>query len=162
MRSRSTEPIIAQLSNTQGRVKCPAVFAWAACTVCASHLIVSIRVLVVDDDPSIRLLVARVVARAGYAVTEAVDGRAAITALQAERFDAVVLDLMMPHVNGLEVLAFVNKHCPARPCVIITSAADARLLAAADAPAVAAKLRKPFDIAELLAALHSCITQGAP
>lgn len=57
-------------------------------------------VLVVDDDPDVRALVSTLLGRAGYLITEAPDGRAALKALYDQRPDLVVLDVNMPHLDG--------------------------------------------------------------
>jgi len=61
------------------------------------------RILVVDDEPSIREVVSLYLKRAGYQVTIAADGRAALDELARQSFDLVVLDLMLPAVDGIEV-----------------------------------------------------------
>ncbi len=61
------------------------------------------RILVVDDDGHIREVVRFALARAGHTVVEATDGAAALVKLQAESVDAVVLDIVMPELDGLEV-----------------------------------------------------------
>ena len=61
------------------------------------------KILVVDDEPSIREVVGLYLERAGFRVTSAADGRAALEALTQQSFDLVVLDLMLPHVDGLEI-----------------------------------------------------------
>ena len=63
------------------------------------------KVLVVDDDPSVRALVADVLELEGYLVETADDGPSALLAVAAERPDCVVLDVMMPGLDGHEVLA---------------------------------------------------------
>jgi DNA-binding response OmpR family regulator len=61
------------------------------------------KILVVDDEPSIREVVGLYLERAGFRVTSAADGLTALEALTQQSFDLVVLDLMLPHVDGLEV-----------------------------------------------------------
>jgi two-component system OmpR family response regulator len=61
------------------------------------------RILVVDDDPHLREVVRFALERAGYAVTEAADGAAALAAFAAEPADLIVLDVTMPELDGLEV-----------------------------------------------------------
>jgi two-component system, OmpR family, response regulator ResD len=61
------------------------------------------RILVVDDEPSIREIVTLYLKRSGYEVTTAADGQAAADALARQSFDLVVLDLMLPQVDGLEI-----------------------------------------------------------
>jgi CheY-like chemotaxis protein len=114
-------------------------------------------VLVVDDDDAIRLIVTRILARAGFVVTPAIDGQDAIEKLQQQRFDAIVLDLMMARVNGYEVIAYVREHLPGSRCVIVVSAAAERAIDVIDDAVVAAKMRKPFDLATLVGAVEKCV-----
>ena len=116
-------------------------------------------VLVVDDDDSIRTMIRRILTRAGYGVTEAADGEIAIERLAAGSYDAVVLDLMMPRVNGFEVLDYMRSHLGSRRCVIIVSAAAERTISSADAALVVNTLRKPFDLEALLAAIEDCVRE---
>ena len=60
-------------------------------------------ILVVDDEPSISEVVTIYLQRAGYQVTVARDGQAALEAIERQPPDLVVLDLMLPHVDGLEI-----------------------------------------------------------
>ncbi len=62
------------------------------------------RILVVDDEPAIRTLLSSYLVHDGYAVDEAGDGEAALAALRAHPFDLVLLDIMLPGMDGLEVL----------------------------------------------------------
>jgi DNA-binding NtrC family response regulator len=62
------------------------------------------RILIADDEPSIRIALRSTLESVGYEISEAIDGRSAIEALLAEPFDLVILDLSMPHIDGLEVL----------------------------------------------------------
>lgn len=114
-------------------------------------------ILVVEDDDAIRILMKRVLSRAGYLVTEATDGAVAIERLQVERYDAIILDLMMPRVNGFEVLAYMREHLDARKCVIVASAAADRTIASVDETLVISTLRKPFDLETLLGAVQRCV-----
>ncbi|MER2600365.1 MAG: response regulator transcription factor [Caldilineales bacterium] len=61
------------------------------------------KILVVDDEPSIREIVSLYLKRSGYQVTTAADGEAALDWLARQTFDLVVLDLMLPRVDGLEI-----------------------------------------------------------
>ena len=114
-------------------------------------------ILVVDDDDAIRTLVRRVLARAGYRVTEAADGEVAIEQLTHARFDAVVLDLMMPRASGFDVLTWMSEHLDSRKCVVVISAAAEKTIGSVDDSLVVNTLRKPFDLDALLAAIHDCV-----
>ena len=67
-------------------------------------------VLVVDDEPTIAEIVARYLDRAGYRTRVAHDGREAIELAETERPDLVVLDLMLPRMDGLEVMRRLREH----------------------------------------------------
>jgi CheY-like chemotaxis protein len=116
------------------------------------------QVLVADDDPSILLLVTRILTRAGYQVETAVNGRDALEKLAATNYPVVVLDLMMPEVSGLEVIERVAERPKAPRFVVIMSAGSPDLLEQACSSNVFATLRKPFEIDELVAAVNACAT----
>jgi DNA-binding response OmpR family regulator len=79
------------------------------------------RVLVVDDDPTVSDVVRRYLERAGLAVTLAADGPAGLRAYQAERPDLVVLDLMLPGLDGLEVCRRLRSRPDEVPIVMLTA-----------------------------------------
>jgi CheY-like chemotaxis protein len=106
-------------------------------------------VLVVDDDDLQRDVLAEVLASAGYAVVVAADGVAALEVARASTPDLVVLDLLMPRLDGASVLAELRRD-PALasvPVVVTTGVqtSHVRRLLGADAT-----LFKPFDVRELL------------
>lgn len=104
------------------------------------------RVLVVDDEPAIRALVAKIVERAGYPVDTARDGAEAIERLAAERYAVMVLDLMMPNVDGYALIDHMKERGGRRPAIIVISASDSASLRRLDGSVVHSILRKPFDI----------------
>jgi len=61
-------------------------------------------ILVVDDEPDVRMILNALLAQNGYSVTEARDGREALDLLRENRFDLMILDLMMPRLTGEEVM----------------------------------------------------------
>src|SRR4051812_34634298 len=79
------------------------------------------QVLVVDDDPTVSDVVRRYLERAGFGVTLAADGPAALAAVAANRPDLVVLDLMLPGLDGLEVCRRLRAADPALPVVMLTA-----------------------------------------
>ena len=82
------------------------------------------RILVVDDDPTTRLLVTNVLNTAGFTTSEASDGVQALKSLRANTFDLLLLDVWMPRMNGLELLAKLRTR-KARPRVIVMTSYDA-------------------------------------
>ena len=110
------------------------------------------RILVVDDDPSVRALVRDVLELEGHEVELAVDGYAALRAVAAARPDCVVLDVLMPGMDGHEVLARVRATRGGRelPVVMLTAAADDATAWRGWSGGVDLLLGKPFDADELL------------
>jgi two-component system response regulator MprA len=115
------------------------------------------RVLVVDDDPAVRRSLERALKLEGYEVELAEGGRQALNVLMDHSPDAVVLDLMMPEIDGLEVCRRLRAAGDWTPILILTArdAVDDRvsgLDAGADDYLV-----KPFALAELLARLRALL-----
>jgi CheY-like chemotaxis protein len=114
-----------------------------------------VRVLIVDDDAAIRDTMRSLLEDEGYVVTEAVDGMAALEALRKSPPSVVLLDLMMPKLDGAGVLGtvagdrhLVNKHA----FVLVTATSQTLTLAFVHLLATLAVpvLHKPFDIEVLL------------
>ena len=81
------------------------------------------RVLIADDDAAIRRGISKLLENAGFEVSEAADGIAALKAIQEQQYDLVFLDIWMPHLSGLEVLARIRTGAR-RPKVIVTTSDD--------------------------------------
>jgi DNA-binding response OmpR family regulator len=119
-------------------------------------------ILVVDDEPSIGEVVSLYLRRAGYQVTVARDGRTALEALEAHPPDLVVLDLMLPHVDGLEITRRLRAEGDT-PIIMLTARGEEtdRILGlemGADDYVV-----KPFSPRELVSRVKAVLrrTQGA-
>ena len=117
------------------------------------------RVLVVDDEPPIRALVAKIVERAGHPVDVARDGAEAIEKIEANSYSVIVLDLMMPNVDGYALVEYLKKRGGVRPAIIVISAGDTAALRRLDGSVVHSILRKPFDI-DVLGDLISAATKS--
>jgi CheY-like chemotaxis protein len=105
------------------------------------------RALVVDDDEPIRTMIARVLSRDGFEVESARDGKEAIDRLAGGEFDFVILDLMMPRVDGFGVIRYLKEHRPERLSSVVL--ATAMYSETVSREPVAAVLRKPFDVGDL-------------
>jgi DNA-binding response OmpR family regulator len=81
------------------------------------------RILVVDDDPTVSDVVARYLDRAGYVVEVVADGRVALDKAIADPPDLVVLDLMLPGLDGLQVFTQLRAHAPV-PVIMLTALGD--------------------------------------
>ena len=120
------------------------------------------RVLIVDDEPRIRDMLGRVLVGEGHSSLTAADGVEALDHLVSQHVDLVLLDLVMPRRNGLEVLRELRDR-GAMPPVIVLSAVDdvAATVQALDAGAVD-YVNKPFHMAELVARIRRHLASPAP
>ena len=119
------------------------------------------RVLVVDDEPTVREVVAGYLRRDGHIVSEAADGPTALALLEAEPPDLVVLDMMLPGVNGLDILRHIRQ-LGDTPVIMLTARAEesdrvAGLELGADDYVV-----KPFSPRELAARVNGVLRRSAP
>ena len=111
------------------------------------------RVLLLDDDPSMQRLVSALLKRGGYKVDTFLTGREAIAALDTETYDALLLDVMMPHEGGSTVIRHLRKNNPTLldHALLVTASPEAVL--GPLTKQVAGIVRKPFDADELLGAV---------
>jgi len=117
--------------------------------------------LVVDDDLALQGLFLTLLARQGFAVDSAPNGRVAFDCLKRNTYSVILLDLMMPDVNGLELLDRLARESPAllRRVIVITGAAQP-LIDEVDVSRIWALMRKPFDIEDLVSQLRGCAAAG--
>ena len=115
----------------------------------------SYRILVVDDEPAIRLLVRRALTRTGWKTAEAASAAAALLDARRNRFDLVILDLGLPDRDGLELIAPLRA-TGAAVLVLTAREAVAEKVAALDLGADD-YVTKPFDTEELLARVRTAL-----
>ena len=114
-------------------------------------------VLVVEDDVALRLLMQTLLARAGCEVECVANGAEALRKLAGTDYDAIVLDLMMPGVNGFDVLRQLSRDGDkVAGRVIVASGVNERLLESIDREQIFAVVRKPFDIAQFVSTVRQC------
>src|SRR2546427_3770122 len=119
------------------------------------------RILVVDDDDAIRTLLLTILRRRGLSVDTARHGAEALELLDRCRYSVMLLDLMMPRVNGWQVLEQIGKYEPSlRPVVVVlTAGTEPRDV---DPNLVAGSIRKPFDVELLLDMITACLSCARP
>ena len=113
------------------------------------------RLLLVEDDPDHSRGVHDRLELYGYAVSCAESGGTAINMLQADSFDGVLLDLNLPDISGIQVLAAAHQAVADVP-VLIMSASQSALRAAKESNAACGYIAKPFGIAAFKQALQAC------
>lgn len=118
------------------------------------------RILVVDDEEDVQVLVSRILKDAGYDVDRAGDGGQAIERMKANRPDLIVLDLMMPGIDGWGVLEHLKKTADPPPVVIVTARTDYGTFARGVREGGAAFVCKPFRFHELVATCQKLLMPG--
>jgi DNA-binding response OmpR family regulator len=115
------------------------------------------RALVVDDDDPIRTMLAKVLERQNLDVDTARDGVEAIERIDENGYSLIVLDLMMPRVDGYGVLKHMQEHHPGKlACTIIASAVpESEILRHFEVPVYRIHA-KPFDMARLIEDINAC------
>ena len=121
------------------------------------------RVLVIDDDPDVGLLVQRILELQGYDIVLTDDGLRGLAAAQQQRPDAIVLDLMMPVMDGYEVLRQLRSDDRTSdvPVVVLTAVALKEAAEEVQRAGASSCLTKPFVPEELSAALSSAIATAS-
>lgn len=115
------------------------------------------QVLIAEDDPEIRVALGRILTYEGYQVTAVNDGAAALEALDDAKPDLVILDVMMPFVDGLDVCRRMRARGDRTPVLMLTAREEtADRVAGLDAGADD-YLPKPFELDELLARLRALL-----
>jgi two-component system nitrogen regulation response regulator GlnG len=115
------------------------------------------QVIVVDDDPGLRTLFIAMLERKGFTVDVAPDGRAAYDQIARNAYSVILLDLMMPDVNGFELLERLARECPSLLSrVIVMTGASRRVVQTLDTASIWGRIRKPFDIDDLVTAVTAC------
>lgn len=120
-------------------------------------------ILIVEDDPAIRRLVHMVLARAGYRIEIASDGVEAVLKLGLADYDAIILDLMMPNLDGFVFIDTLKTNDPERlKKIIVTSAASPTVIRERLSAKPFAVLPKPFDISTLVQTVAECVAAQNP
>jgi CheY-like chemotaxis protein len=114
------------------------------------------RVLVVDDDAGARGLLATVLRDQGLEVEEAADGESALELLRRNSYAVILLDLIMPRLDGFAVLEALRKETSQQPIVLVVTGADRRAIEQLDPRGIHGVVRKPIDVEELAEVVVAC------
>lgn len=125
-------------------------------------------ILVIDDDPAVRMTIRLVLEREGHTVKLATDGIAGMKAIKAGDIDLLIVDIFMPGMDGIETIREVRQHQPALPAIVISGTSlDGPGQQAPDFLAMAVKLgavrslQKPFKPRDIIAAVDQCLGGAA-
>lgn len=119
------------------------------------------RALVVEDDVAIRRLVEKLLKRNSIDIDTVADGKAAIERLQSGHYSVIVLDLMVPELNGFEIIETM-KRSGIRTPVAVVSAVSQQALTKLDLDVVKLVISKPFDVDEFTKAIVALCEEGEP
>ncbi len=123
-------------------------------------------ILIVDDDEAVRSVIRRALLAAGYRTIEAGDGRQAYRELRRQPVDLVITDIIMPDVEGIELILHLRRDYPGLPILAISGGgriSPADYLKSARCCGATNILAKPFELDELRAVVASLLpTNGAP
>ena len=117
------------------------------------------RILVIDDDVAIRVLLQAVLKRMNFTVDLAEDGEVGLQKVSEHDYDVILLDLMMPKVNGYEFLARLNSTAHnSKPHIIVFTAAGQRGVDKLPPNTVCSAILKPFDLEKFLELVENCLS----
>jgi DNA-binding response OmpR family regulator len=126
----------------------------------ALAMAIEARVLVVDDEPMVREVLSRYLVRDGFDVAVAADGELALEAFDARRPDLVLLDLMLPRLDGFEVFRRIRARGPS-PVIMITARGDVTDRIVGLEIGADDYVSKPFSPAEVVARVRAVLRRGA-
>ena len=121
----------------------------------------TVRLLVVDDDRFFRELLTSLLDRHGHAVTAVTNATEALAHFQAGHFEAVLADLVLPGISGIELMRSVHQRAPEQEVLLVTGASDAKTAVEALREGAADFITKPIDEASLVLALERSASRSA-
>jgi DNA-binding response OmpR family regulator len=120
-----------------------------------------VRVLIVEDEPRLAENIARSLREsAGYAVDVAADGQEGLFLAESNTYDVVLLDLMLPQMDGMQLLTRIRKAGQLTPVLVLTARDEKESVVALLNAGADDYLTKPFDLGELLARTKALIRRG--
>jgi len=107
-------------------------------------------VLVIDDDDAMRRVLRDFLQRDGHRVVEAANGEAAVSMVEVESIDVVILDKEMPGMNGMDVLSFLHRRFPSTPVILITAFGGPHVAEESFRRGAVEYIEKPFRLSNVV------------
>ena len=107
-------------------------------------------VLVIDDDQGMRQVLKDFLERDGHRVVEAASGEAAVSVVELESVDVVILDKEMPGMNGMDVLAFLHRRFPSTPVILVTAFGGPHVAEESFRRGAVEYIEKPFRLSNVV------------
>lgn len=116
-------------------------------------------ILIVEDDPAVQTLLLKALTAKGYRVTQALDGLAGLTALERERPDLIIADIMMPRLDGMTFVKALKRNQDTRavPVIFLTAKNDPRSVVEGINVGAKYYVTKPFQLDELLSKVEKAL-----
>jgi DNA-binding response OmpR family regulator len=114
-------------------------------------------ILIVDDEEAVLQMVGRILEKAGFEVTAVQSGEAAMARIEAQEFDALLTDVVMPGMSGIDLVLEVRRKCPGLPVCCMTGYVETRPPLFDQIPVI----NKPFDPRELVETVRTMTGQPA-
>lgn len=115
------------------------------------------RVLVVDDEPSVRNVLVAALRQRSLQIDQAANGEEAIDLLRQHSYSVVLLDIVMPGADGFTVLDAIDPGQAVQPIVLVVSGAAHEMLDQLDPRRIHGIIRKPFDAVEIASVVSACV-----
>ncbi len=117
------------------------------------------KVLVADDEPHVRRLLTQQMQQCGFDVSEAANGNEAIAMMKEDSFDLLIVDIVMPDKDGLEVIMFMEEHRPETRIIAVSAPGNELYLTSAKGLGASRVFQKPFSLSEITDAAKELLGQ---
>jgi len=119
------------------------------------------KILVVEDEPNVAEILVRILKEAGYKVTHESDGKIATTLIKQKKYDLILLDVMLPNVNGDKILQKIREKSISTPVIMLTAIGIQESIVKNLNLGADDYIIKPFKVDELLARVNAVLRRGS-
>lgn len=116
-------------------------------------------ILIVDDQPGIRLLLSEILLNTGCSITSVETGKDALERLEKHTYELVVIDYLLPIISGLEVIKYIQQSLPELPVILMSGLIDEIKQESENYNVIKGLLFKPFDVSEVYALANLLLKQ---